>query len=400
MRRVLLCLAVLALAGPASAAAVDYDAIVIGGGPGGLSAATRLAKRGRRVLIVEKRSLERTRPQIVGIKELAAERLEDVGVTLRNDERAHYADRAARRDEARATLPSAATDPIGHMSEAYSRYTSSLKDVEERLYDVDEHNPNIELLPLSTAQGAPTLDVRSGLVHVVIHSEDGSTRIARAPYLAVADGANSQTLRDLGIATEVYAKGRLAAAYWKTAGKHLVVSAEGVTRLGDADTTYTLTAIAADATDEQIHNTVMERGHAVGLGSAEPYQVNAFDTQMQRAASLLALRGHVLVIGDAAGAPHPFAALGINKALVEGASAADAIDGMLAEPRERARLKIAQRWASHAAQGIGMLHAASLPYYRKFGTVLHEPAYLKTAKRRLHREIAEAKATAQARQAP
>src|SRR5690349_10938379 len=56
----------------------SYDAVVLGGGPGGLTAAIKLAKQGRRVLVVEKRSDQRARLQVVGLKALAHEKLQEI----------------------------------------------------------------------------------------------------------------------------------------------------------------------------------------------------------------------------------------------------------------------------------------------------------------------------------
>src|SRR5689334_6995442 len=110
----------------------DYDMVVIGGGPAGNVSALRLAQAGKRVLIVEKRTADRARRQIVGIKQLSADTLHRIEVGLDPSRNARYAPRPDAAPHSEPETP-AHENAVKHMTEAFSTHTITIGDLETHL---------------------------------------------------------------------------------------------------------------------------------------------------------------------------------------------------------------------------------------------------------------------------
>ena len=383
----------LALGAAARADEPVYDVIVVGGGPGGMVAAAKLAAHGRRVLVIEKRSAVRARPQIVGVKDVAADTLHDVGVELRDDERARYLPAWGSESHPYPPAPDAVRDPVAHMARMMGTHTLAINELERRLYAQGSASPQIDVVPLTAPTSAPRLDDDGETVRMSIATLGSPAREVKGRYLVLADGAGAETAQALGAKTKVYARAKLAAAFFKRTGRHLIVGGDGAGRLGDGASTYTLTAITAGVEalgKAAVDARVRELSRSVGA-PGEPRRVWTFDTVMQRPDKVLLLGGRALIVGDASGTPHPFTAMGVNKAIVEGADAADTISRLLDTPDPAARAIVAARWVTRTMQGVGAVHAAGLPYYEKFGTVTKRPIHAERAARRIERDLAKAR---------
>jgi geranylgeranyl reductase family protein len=172
-----------------------YDALVVGAGPCGATAAFWLASRGRRVLVVEKKRFPREKTCGDGLTPRAVRQLHDMGLAERlvGFQRFH----GLRSIAHGITLELAWPEHPDFPSYGYV----------VRRRELDEMVAEQAVKAGATLwQGAEAVEpvVDGGLLAgaVVRHKDSGATETVRARYVVIADGANSRFGRALGTARD------------------------------------------------------------------------------------------------------------------------------------------------------------------------------------------------------
>ncbi len=172
-----------------------YDALVVGAGPCGASAAFWLASRGRRVLVVEKKRFPREKTCGDGLTPRAVRQLHDMGLAERLVGFQRF-------DGLRSIAHGITLELSWPAHPDFPPYGYVV-----RRRELDEMVAERAVKAGATLwQGAEAVEpvVDGGLLTgaVVRHKESGVTDTVRARYVVVADGANSRFGRALGTARD------------------------------------------------------------------------------------------------------------------------------------------------------------------------------------------------------
>ncbi len=174
---------------------VDYDVLVVGGGPAGATAAYWLATHGRRVLVVEKKRFPRDKTCGDGLTPRAVRQLHDMGLAERLDGFQRF-------DGLRSTAHGITLELAWPEHPDFPPYGYVV-----RRRELDEMVADRAVKAGATLwQGAEAVEavVDGGFVAGagVRDKERGVTESVRARYVVVADGANSRFGRALGTARD------------------------------------------------------------------------------------------------------------------------------------------------------------------------------------------------------
>jgi geranylgeranyl reductase family protein len=303
-----------------------FDAIVVGAGPAGSTAAYRLARAGARVLLLDRERFPRDKPCGGGLTYRAVREL-PVSVDP-------------------------VVEDVVHRFELGFRYGSRFerRSEEPLILMTQRRRLDAHLAEQAAAAGA---DFRDGLRATALEPEsDGATvRLdgggATAPVVLGADGVNGLTARSLGLAATrrhgVALEGNVLNAL---EGNVLNVDARAreyrgraVVELGTVPGGYAWVFPKADHVNVGVGGWETEgprlREHleractAYGLPSERLESLRGYRLPMRRAGEP-AGRGRVLLLGDAAGLVDPLSGDGIYEALVSARLAASATLDLLA----------------------------------------------------------------------
>jgi geranylgeranyl reductase family protein len=298
---------------------MTYDAIVIGAGPAGATAARKLAQQNLRVLIVEKSKLPRYKPCGGGLTSKAMDLIDfDISSTLE--------------DESRDVLFSYDSGPTIQRTIGHTVVWLVMRDKFDYL-----------VTQQAVAAGA---ELRTGaVVERVEADESGATvRTAkeslRARFVIGADGANGITAKAVGLMAKrhngVALEGEIqvsSAAQAKWRGKllfdfggipwgyawifpkaeHLSIGVGSWYPSGSIKPRDYLARFIERQPDLREHGELFIKGHVLPLGG----RIDQFH------------RGRVLVVGDAAATADPFFGEGISFAIRSGQIAAEEIIGAI-----------------------------------------------------------------------
>jgi len=168
----------------------EWDALVVGAGPAGASAAYWLAERGHRVLVVEKKRFPREKTCGDGLTPRAVRQLHDMGLA---EPLAQFLRFDGLRSIAHGvTLELRWPD---HPDFPPYGYVVRRRDLDEM---VAERAVKVGATLWPASEAVSPL-VEDGLVTGAAVRRDGTTQPVRARYLVVADGANSRFGRALGV---------------------------------------------------------------------------------------------------------------------------------------------------------------------------------------------------------
>jgi geranylgeranyl reductase family protein len=172
-----------------------YDALVVGAGPAGASAAYWLARTGRRVLVVDKKRFPREKTCGDGLTPRAVRQLHDMGLA---EPLSGYQRYGGLRSMAHGVTLE--LEWPAHPDFPDYGYVVRRRDLDEMVAD-RAVKAGATLWPATEAVDAV---VEGGLVTgaAVHRRETGSTEVVRARYVVVADGANSRFGRSLGAARD------------------------------------------------------------------------------------------------------------------------------------------------------------------------------------------------------
>ncbi len=167
----------------------DYDALVIGGGPGGASAAYWLACAGWHVGVIEKKVFPREKTCGDGLTPRAVFELTQMGAI---DEIRPF----HRYDGLRANAHGRTLEMPwpSHPQFPSHGYVVRRRDLDEIVLN-HAAKAGATILTGHTA-GALTFE-RGRVTGVEVTAKDGVTSVLQTKYLVVADGANSRTIRNL-----------------------------------------------------------------------------------------------------------------------------------------------------------------------------------------------------------
>jgi menaquinone-9 beta-reductase len=172
-----------------------YDALVVGAGPCGATAAFWLASRGRRVLVVEKKRFPREKTCGDGLTPRAVRQLHDMGLAERLVGFQRF-------DGLRSIAHGITLELAWPEHPDFPSYGYVV-----RRRELDEMVAEQAVKAGATLwQGAEAVEpvVDGGLLAgaVVRHKDSGATETVRARYVVIADGANSRFGRALGTARD------------------------------------------------------------------------------------------------------------------------------------------------------------------------------------------------------
>src|SRR5918995_3077018 len=172
-----------------------YDVLVIGGGPSGAAAAYRLAQRGRRVLVVEKKRFPREKTCGDGLTPRAVRELHGMGLAEPLTDYLRY-------DGLRSIAHGVTLELAWPEHPDFPPYGYVIR--RRELDDMVVGQAVKAGATLWPAAEATDPLVEGGLVTgAVVHRKESGTREpVRARYLVVADGANSRFGRALGAARD------------------------------------------------------------------------------------------------------------------------------------------------------------------------------------------------------
>ncbi|MEX2556943.1 MAG: geranylgeranyl reductase family protein [Actinomycetota bacterium] len=332
-----------AVAGHEPISDASFDAVVVGGGPGGSTAAYWLARAGRRVLVVEKSAFPREKVCGDGLTPRAVRCLEDMGVKTEGPE-------WARADGLRIygsgmvldlPWPELATLPDYGLVRTRLDFDALL---------LDHARDAGATVWESTSVEGPLTD-RAGVVTGVEVARNGDRARVEAPVVIAADGASSRFAmslgghrlpsRPMGVAMRAYYRSpKSAETYFESflelwSGDHLLPGYGWLFPLPDGMVNVGLGLLSTSPHFQQTDYKRMLEDWLAGLppewGLAPENRVGkprGGPLPMGFNRSLLARPG-LMVVGDAAGVVNPFNGEGIAYAMETGRLSAESADDAL-----------------------------------------------------------------------
>jgi geranylgeranyl reductase family protein len=339
-----------AVAGHEPLSDASFDAVVVGGGPGGSTAAYWLARAGRRVLVVEKSAFPREKVCGDGLTPRAVRCLEDMGVKTEGPE-------WARADGLRIygsglvldlPWPELATLPDYGLVRTRLDFDALL---------LDHARDAGATVWGSTSVEGPLTD-RAGVVTGVEVGRNGDRARVDAPVVIAADGASSRFAmslgghrlpsRPMGVAMRAYYRSpKSSETYFESflelwSGDHLLPGYGWLFPLPDGTVNVGLGLLSTSPHFQQTDYKRMLEDWLAGLppewGLVPENRVGkprGGPLPMGFNRSLLARPG-LMVVGDAAGVVNPFNGEGIAYAMETGRLAAESADDALAVGDARA----------------------------------------------------------------
>lgn len=322
------------------------DVVVIGGGPAGAAAGYWLASHGHLVVVVERRTLPRSKACGDIVTPRAVQQLRDMGLT-------REIERWQRLDTVRV---------VSHGREVdldWPRHPQIPR------HGLVARRRELDLLVAGRAEGAGATVlfgheavepvVERGFVRgAVVRGPSGETTRVLAPYVVVADGANSTFGRSLGtFRTRGWPYAAAIRSYWPSPrhDEHRLELAVDVTdRAGNIVPGYGWVAPVGDGTlniGVGLLSTAKDfKGTNVAhlldqfvASIAERWEIDPGATAGVVRVGRVPMGGSVqptagpnfLVVGDAAGAASPFSGTGIDASYETGRMAADVLHDALTE---------------------------------------------------------------------
>jgi geranylgeranyl reductase family protein len=322
-------------------ASVDFDALVVGAGPAGASAAAWLADRGRRVLVVEKKRMPRDKTCGDGLTPRAVRQLYDLGLA---EELAGFHRYDGLRSHAHGVTLELSWP--SHPEFPQHGYVVRRRDLDE-LVVARAVKAGATLWQGAEAVG-PVLE--SGLVAGAhVRRDGGAPAPVRARYVVVADGANSRFGRALGTARHrAYPLGMAIRGYFRSPAHddpwieshldlrdrhgHHLPGYGWVFPLGDGTVNVGVGLLSTFSGWKHVNTSHLMEAFcetAPARWGISPDTATAPPTggRLPTGLSVLPRVGPTFVtVGDAAGSVNPFNGEGISVAYETGRYAAEAVD--------------------------------------------------------------------------
>ncbi len=331
-------------------ASASFDAVVVGGGPGGATTAYWLAEAGRKVLVVDKSRFPREKVCGDGLTPRAVRCLEDMGVKTEGAEWARVDGLRIYGSGLVLDLPWPELDTLPNYALVRTRF-----DFDALL--LDRAREAGATVWEGTTVEAPVTDA-AGIVTGVEVSRNGDRATIEAPVVIASDGASSRLAmslggrrlesRPMGVAMRAYYRSpRSAEKYFESflelwAGDHLLPGYGWIFPLPDGTVNVGLGLLSTSPHFQQTDYKRMLESWVAGLppewGFSPETRIGkprGGPLPMGFNRSLLARPGF-MVVGDAAGVVNPFNGEGIAYAMETGRLAAQAADRALAAGDPRA----------------------------------------------------------------
>ena len=328
----------------------SFDAVVVGGGPGGATTGYWLARAGRRVLIVDKATFPREKVCGDGLTPRAVRCLEDMDVKTEGAEWARVDGLRIYGSGLVLDLPWPELATLPDYGLVRTRF-----DFDSLLLD-RAREAGATLWEGTTVEG-PVTDA-SGVVTGVRIERDGDRATIDAPVVIASDGASSRfamalggrrlETRPMGVAVRAYYRSpRSHERYFESflelwAGDHLLPGYGWIFPLPDGTVNVGLGLLSTSPHFRQTDYKRMLEAWLYGLPADWGFspetrvgKIRGGPLPMGFNRSFLARPG-LIVVGDAAGAVNPFNGEGIAYAMETGKLAAQAADVALAsgDPRD------------------------------------------------------------------
>lgn len=330
---------------------VDFDAVVVGGGPVGLFLGCCLALRGLRFLVLEQQEAPSPHSRAIGLHPPALELLEGLGLAGRMVARGVPIGRALVRGEhdTLGELEFSGVSPYPFVLALPQRETETL--LEARLH---------ELRPGALRRGVSVIDVDNGTSHATVTYRDhaGELHRARSRFVVGADGHRSLVRRLAGIAylggpyRDRYLMGDFEDTTTYGAAAVIHVTRGGVVEsfpLPHGKRRWVVRSepgLRADAEDlcRLIHTRTGLHVPAPTCSMLSPFGVG-------RHLATRFVKGQVVLVGDAAHEVSPIGGQGMNLGLLDAAALADALEQEVrGEGSSRSPLLAYQRQRRRAAR--------------------------------------------------